>query len=116
MTKNKHMSKQIEVKTIEKYSCMLFSSRSGDADTKAVIMLTAETEFLGYLYFMADGATLPEPDKKYNLFYFYYHFQDLPIVIDLLRNESPVYIFYMDSNKENCRISTTMELVGEGEM
>lgn len=109
------MSSEIEIKTIQRYSCMMFSSRSGDADTKAVIMITAENEFLGYLNFMADGATLPEPDKKYNLYYFYYHMSDMPSVIDLLRNESPIYIFYMDSNKENCRISTTMEMVGEGE-
>lgn len=109
------MSRDIEIKTIERYSCMMFSSRSGDADMKAVIMITAENEFLGYLNFMADGAILPEPDKKYNLYYFYYHMSDMPSVIDLLRNEGPVYVFYMESNKENCRISTTMEMVGEGE-
>jgi hypothetical protein len=110
------MAREIEINTIEKYSCMMFSSRSGDADTKAVIMITSESQFLGYLNFMADGAILPETDKKYNLYYFYYHMSDLPVIIDLLRNESPVYIFYMADNKENCRISTTMEMVGEGEM
>lgn len=110
------MSREIEIKTIEKYSCMIFSSRSGDADTKATILLTAENKFLGYLHFMADGCVLPEPEKKYDLYYFYFHFQDLPSIVDMLRNESPVYIFYMDENKQNCRISTTMELVGEGEM
>lgn len=110
------MGKGIEIKTIDKYSCMVFSSRSGDADVKAVIMLTAENQFLGYLNFMADGANLPEPDKKYNLYYYYYHMSELPIIIDLLRNESPVYLFYMDDSKENCRISTTMEMVGEGEI
>jgi hypothetical protein len=36
-------------------------------------------------------------------------------VVDMLRNEDPVYIFYMDDNKANCRISTTLEPVGEGE-
>lgn len=110
------MSNDIEIKTINKYSCMIFSSRSGDADTKAVILLQAENEFLGYLYFMADGCNLPEPEKKYNLYYYYFHFQDMPSVVDMLRNESPVYIFYMESNKQNSRISTTMELVGEGEI
>jgi len=110
------MANEIEIKTIDKYSCMMFSSRSGDADIKAVIMLTGDGQFLGYLNFMADGATLPEPDKKYNLYYYYYHMSELPSVVDLLRNENPVYIFYMESSKENCRISTTMEMVGEGEI
>jgi len=110
------MKNEIEIKTIEKYSCMLFSSCNGNNAKKAVIMITAENEFLGYLNFLTDGAQLPETNKKYNLFYFYYHFQDLPVIIDMLRNESPVYLFYMEDNKSNCRISTTMELVGEGEM
>lgn len=110
------MANEIEIKTIDKYSCMMFSSRSGDADTKAVIMITGDNQFLGYLNFMTDGAVLPEPDKKYNLFYYYYHMSDLPIIIDLLRNESPIYVFYMGNNKDNCRISTTMELAGEGEI
>lgn len=110
------MRKGIEIKTILKYSYMLFSSRSGNSDTKAVIMISDENSFLGYLNFMSDGCQLPPADKRYKLFYFYYHFSDLPIIVDMLRNEGPVYIFYMDENKENCRISTTMELVGEGEM
>jgi len=109
------MGKEIEIKTIEKYSYMLFSSRSGKNDTKAVIMLTDASNFLGYLHFMTDGCQLPQTEKKYNLYYYYFHFSDMPVIVDMLRNEAPVYIFYMEDNKENCRISTTMELVGEGE-
>ncbi|MCF8364961.1 MAG: hypothetical protein K9H16_04220 [Bacteroidales bacterium] len=109
------MGKGIEVKTIEKYSYMLFSSRSGNSDTKAVIMITAAEGFIGYINFMTDGCQLPETEKRYNLFYFYYHMSDFPVIVDMLRNEGPVYIFYMDDNKENCRISTTLEIVGEGE-
>jgi hypothetical protein len=112
----KDMGKEIEIKTIEKYSYMLFSSKSGNSDTKAVIMLTAGNEFIGYINFMTDGCPLPETKKRYNLFYYYYHFSDMPVIVDMLRNEGPVYLFYMESNKENCRISTTMETVGEGEM
>ena len=109
------MKNEIEVKTIEKYTYMLFSSRNDDTDAKAIIMITSGTEFLGYLYFMPDGSVLPETEKKHNLFCFYYHYRDLPVVVDMMRNESPVYILYMESNKRNCRISTTMEEVGEGE-
>ncbi len=109
------MGKEIEIKTIQKYSYMAFSSRSGKNDIKAVIMLTDESSFLGYLHFMTDGCQLPQTKKKYNLYYYYYHFSDMPVIVDMLRNEAPVYIFYMEENKENCRISTTLELVGEGE-
>lgn len=109
------MKSGVEIKTIKKYSYMLFSTRNSETEAKAVIMITAETEFLGYLYFMPNGSILPETTKRYNLFYFYYHHSDLPVVVDMLRNEAPVYIFYMDDNKANCRLSTTMEPVGEGE-
>lgn len=109
------MKSGIEIKTIQKYSYMVYSSRTADVDAKAVILMSAETEFLGYLNFMVDGSVLPKAEKKYNLYYFYYHFSDMPVIVDMLRNEGPVYIFYLEDDKNNCRISTTMESVGEGE-
>jgi hypothetical protein len=106
---------EMEIKNIDKYAYMLFSSRDGNFDTKAVIMINSETEFLGYLNFIADGAALPKPEKKDGIYYYYYHYKDLPVLVDMLRNEKPVFLFYNEGVNGNCRISTSMEPVGEGE-
>jgi hypothetical protein len=47
---------------------------------------------------------------------YYYHLDDHENTIDLLRNESPVYLLYCGSGGgfEN-GIKTTQEVVGEGE-
>jgi len=110
------MKNDIEVKTIQKYAVMMFSSCNAENAKKAVIMMTGDNVFLGYVNFLADGAILPEAHKSYNLFYFYYHFSDLSAMVDLMRNEKPVYLFYMEKNKSECRISTTLEPIGEGEI
>jgi hypothetical protein len=116
MIQEKTKEKEIEVRTITNYSYMLFSSRAEEAEYKAVIMITAQTGFLGYINFVSDSNKLPKAVKMYNLYHFYYHMQDMPAIIDMLRNEGPVYLFYQEDDKNMCRISTTMEPVGEGEM
>ena len=51
-----------------------------------------------------------------NYYLFYYHHHQLGHLIDMLRNESPVTVFFNDdSGFSNSRISTTDEPVGEGE-
>jgi len=39
---------------------------------------------------------------------------DMPVVLDMLRNEQPVYLIY--DGDQNTRISTTEGPVGEGEV
>jgi hypothetical protein len=51
-----------------------------------------------------------------NYYAFYYHHSQLPHLIDMLRNERPIHVFFNnDSGFNNSRISTTDEPVGEGE-
>lgn len=106
----------IEVRTITHYTYMIFSSRAEESEYKAVIMINDQKSFLGYINFVADGNKLPKAVKMHNLYYYYYHMQDMPAIVDMLRNEGPVYIFYQEDDKNMCRIATTMEPVGEGEM
>jgi hypothetical protein len=106
----------MEIKNIEKYAYMLFPSLDSNFDKKAVIMINSETEFLGYLNFMTDGAPLPGPEKKDGIYTYSFHYKDLPVIVDMLRNEKPVFLFYIEGDKKNCRISTSMQPVGEGEV
>src|SRR5262245_1541161 len=51
-----------------------------------------------------------------NYYSFYYHHHQLPHLIDMLRNEKPIFVFFNNtSGFNNSRISTTDEPVGEGE-
>ena len=49
-----------------------------------------------------------------NYYLFYYHHHQLEHLIDMLRNESPITVFFNDDGI-NSRISTTDEPIGEGE-
>ena len=51
-----------------------------------------------------------------NVFVFHYHHSQLQHLIDMLRNEKPIYVrFDDDKGFNNSRIATTDEPVGEGE-
>jgi hypothetical protein len=70
------------------------------------------------VWFVEDDAVgLPEayevaPDYSA----FYYHHRQLPHLIDMLRYEKPIFVFFNnDGGFNNSRISTTHEPVGEGE-
>jgi len=52
-----------------------------------------------------------------NYYAFYYHHHQLPHLIDMLRNEKPIFVFFNnDSGFNNSRISTAAEPAGEGEV
>lgn len=70
---------------------------------------------IGQLIFEPDGAPLPADNNK-NGVNLYYHVENYQNCIDLLRNESPVYLLFSGSGTgfEN-GILTAPEPVGEGE-
>ena len=76
------------------------------------IWLKSGGSFIGQLVFKHNGATLP-PDSPGTL---YYHLDDFGNVLDMLRNEKPVYWMYVGTGggNENA-IKTTPEPVGEAE-
>lgn len=70
------------------------------------------------VWFVEDpAAALPAAHQVAPNFYaFYYHHSQLPHLIDMLRNESPITVFFNnDGGLNNSRISTTDEPIGEGE-
>ena len=64
-----------------------------------------------------DTANLPKAyEVAPNYYAFYYHHRQLSHLIDMLRNEKPIFVFFNNDNgSNNSRISTTDEPVGEGE-
>ena len=69
-------------------------------------------------YFLKDGSEHPEPqtiaDGLYGVIFL--PRDQMPVWVDLLRNEKPIYGFTNDENPRFNRISTDLEDVGEAEL
>ena len=80
------------------------------------IWLKHGATYIGQLIFKPNGSVLPADSMSGGQAQLYYHLDDYQNAIDLLRNESPMYLLYSGSGGgfEN-GIKTTEELVGEGE-
>ncbi|KJR99206.1 MAG: hypothetical protein VR65_17535 [Desulfobulbaceae bacterium BRH_c16a] len=68
-----------------------------------------------YMYFYGGTQALLAASKSGNKYYVYYRYSDLTNIIDMLRNEKPIFLHYVPEGANNTRISTTSEPVGEGE-
>ncbi len=105
------MAQSIEIK---KYMYYLFSSRE---DASPVIFLYSDGDAeIGMVYFREDSQPLPPakqfPNGKYAL---YYRRSIFPELIDMLRNEKPIYLHWVPEGNHNTRISTQPEMVGDEE-
>lgn len=69
------------------------------------------------VYFLAPDSPMPAPviDLAAKKGYMFMPFSDLTILVDLLRNESPIYAHLRGDRPEWTSITTTKEPVGEGE-
>jgi|SRR5215217_4165092 len=80
------------------------------------VWLKAGGAFIGQLIFRPDGSALPPDTQAGTQVNLQYHLQDLQNILDLLRNEKPMYLLFSGSEGgfEN-GIKTTPEPVGEEE-
>jgi hypothetical protein len=94
---------------IDKYEVMYSSNQFVPR-----VWLKNSGQYIGQLIFEPDGSALP-PDSnvggQVNLFY---HLEDLDSVLDLLRNEKPMYLLFNGTGPGNENgIKTTPEDVGD---
>jgi hypothetical protein len=85
---------------------------------RAIIGLRNDSDALvGAAYFHHDAATMPGADtyKASGLISCHYPAEDYPQVLDLLRNEKPVYVEFEARAGNIANIRTSAEPVGEGE-
>ena len=80
------------------------------------IWLKGAGKYIGQLVFHPNGAVLPADSMSGTQANLNYHLDDFHNTLDLLRNETPMYLLYNGSGGgfEN-GIKTTQESVGEGE-
>lgn len=86
---------------------------------KAIIGLRNDNdELVGAAYFHHNIATMPIADTQKATGYISCHYpaEDYPQVLDLLRNEKPVYVEFEVRPGNIANIRTTAEPVGEGEL
>lgn len=89
------------------YSSNTFSRRIG---------LKSGATYIGQLVFMANGSVLPADKMLGTQAQLYYHLEDYMNCIDLLRNETPVYLLWTGAGPGNENgIRTGEEAIGEGE-
>ena len=94
------------VKEIEEYVVQYSSNQFPPR-----IWLKAKGQYLGtQLVFKSNGTVLP-PDTQTSI---YYHLDDFQNIIDILRNEKPVFLSWVGPNSEN-GIRTSPEAIGEEE-
>ncbi len=105
------MAEIFEIKSYQYYG---FSSR--DSSAKAVAICTGDGGKVTYVHFLGGTGDLPESRKiDDNRFIMYYGYSDMSNIIDMLRNEKPIYFIYVPEGTNNTRLSTGSEPVGEGE-
>ena len=108
------------VEEIKKYDVAYFAGGQNTPgyQYRAIIGLRrSDGSLIGGAYFHRDAATMPTTDEQTATGYVWFHYtwEDYPQVLDLLRNESPVFVRYVAGGWKIGSIATSIEPVGEGE-
>ena len=102
---------------IQNYEYYVFSSRDSSNPPSTVILLyDSNNTSVAALWFVKDPGTLPTAQAG-GTYVLAYSYADLPVIVDMLRNETPVFLIVDPTGPVvNWRISTFEEPVGEGEL
>lgn len=105
--------------SVAKYEINIYRDATGGGASSAfdsVVSLSGDGNLV-YLHFINNetitGPNYWFPDRKFGRIFLRRPL--LPVVIDLLRNEKPVYCQMSDTVSGRCQLSTSAEPVGEGE-
>jgi hypothetical protein len=97
--------------SIDRYSVFYNSSTSGPAIN---LWKNNVNNSIASLNFWSNGSVLPKDfTRPDGIVVLYYHLEDFANIIDLLRNEKPIFLF--QDNIGYHIITSTFEPVGEGE-
>jgi hypothetical protein len=98
---------------IDSYQIAVFAQTG----TPAKINLYSGRSVFAVAFLRPEGEALPKAhaDAQEGYVRLYYHRQALPDLVDLLRNEKPVYLHFWDGPGDNTHLASGREPVGEGE-
>ncbi|MDX1686121.1 MAG: hypothetical protein R3275_12865 [Saprospiraceae bacterium] len=105
------------IEKIEEYTIMTSGYYPSGGGWEARISLILPDKFV-YFYFMTPGKALKSIESHFNRFNeeivkVYFRYEQFRDIVDLLRNEEPVYLFY---SGQLAYLTTSREPVGEGEL
>lgn len=109
----------VTTKEIANYSVSLFSDAEPGKMAVAVLLFDAAGKAVAFLRFYPAGAALPANEFRGDLGYALvsYPLSSLAPVIDILRNEKPLFFTWYDDLPVRCfgAIGTSREPIGDGE-
>jgi len=119
-THNRSVRLNVPIIEIKKYDAAYYAGARNSAgySYRAIIGLRDENDgLIGAAYFHRDATTLPVTDTRKSSGYISCHYlaEDYSQVLDLLRNEKPVYVEFDVHLGNMANIRTSAEPVGEGE-
>jgi hypothetical protein len=105
---------------IKKYDVAYYAGGQNAAayPYRAIIGLRNDSDgLIGAAYFHHNASTMPMADTRKASGYISCHYaaEDYPQILDLLRNEKPVYVEFEVRTGNIANIRTSAEPVGEGE-
>ena len=100
------------------YDIMGYRASAGSKNYYGIVQLTGD-KFFAFLYFHKEGP-LPDTfvstnDVEVGTFYGHMDFQQMQMIVDLLRNESPLRLGWDEENPNDFHLMTGEEPVGEGD-
>ena len=102
---------------LEEVSTYDITIPGGRPEEKASALLNTANANI-YIKFYKEGFKFPgnfnPVIKGRQHFYVHFYYSDYPNIIDLLRNEKPIFFFF-NENTKYANISTRKEPIGEGE-
>jgi hypothetical protein len=87
---------------------------SGDGSRASIHLFDEKKRMVGHLSFMDSGVDLAPDRKDGNVIYLALPSSQLKDVMDLLRNEGPIYVDWQEKLK-NAYLGTSQEPVGDNE-
>lgn len=100
---------------IKHYRIFLDSGTQKNRCFTTINVFDKAEEIIGVLQFLDEGMEIK--DKEYDVIHLQYPIGKFPYVLDVLRNEKPVFIGYWENEYGKYgRIYTGKEMVGEGEI
>ena len=96
---------------IRRYTYHCFSSR--DRDDVVLFLYDKRSSVVGQVFAVPDGEPLPPAERRDGRAVLYFHRGAIPQIVDLLRNEKPVYLQW--NNGRDTALTTGYEPIGEGE-
>jgi len=105
---------------IKKYDVAYYAGGNNAAGYpyRAIIGLRDDdNRLIGAAYFHHSSTTMPSGDKQNASGYISCHYlaTDYPQILDILRNEKPVYLEFVTKAGHIANVRTSAEPVGEGE-